>query len=105
MRHVQYAMPVPENTTELPEYEAEPGLTVSLTTWEYGDVAEILHIGPYDKEEPTVKRLMDFINEQGYTVIGAHEEEYLKGPTMFSKGNPEEYVTIIRYRVKKSDES
>ncbi len=99
-----YAMPVPENTSGLPEHEAKPELTVSLEKWEYGDVAEILHIGPYTKEEPTVKRLMDFVNEQGYTVIGVHEEEYLKGPTMFSKGNPEAYVTIIRYRVKKSDE-
>ena len=99
-----YAMPVPENTIELPEYETEPELTVSLEKWEYGEVAEILHIGPYNKEEPTIKRLLDFVNEQGYTIIGDHEEEYLKGPTMFSKGNPEEYVTIIRYRVRKSDE-
>jgi hypothetical protein len=97
-----YAMPVPETTTELPEYEAAPELKVSLTTWEYGEVAEILHIGPYDKEQPTVGRLMEFIKAQGYETVGAHEEEYLKGPTMFSKGNPEKYVTIIRYRVKKT---
>ncbi|MCI0695101.1 GyrI-like domain-containing protein [candidate division KSB1 bacterium] len=97
-----YAMPVPETTTELPSYEAAPELKVSLTTWEYGEVAEILHLGPYDKEQPTVERLMEFIKAQGYEVIGAHEEEYLKGPTMFSKGDPEKYVTIIRYRVKKT---
>jgi hypothetical protein len=100
-----YALPVPETTTELPQYEAQAGLNVSLTTWEYGEVAEILHIGPYDQEQPTVKRLMDFINEQGYAIIGDHEEEYLKGPTMFSRGDPEKYTTIIRYRVKKSGES
>lgn len=99
-----YAMPVPENTTELPEHEADPELTVTLEMWEYGDVAEILHIGPYDKEPPTVQRLLDFVKAQGYTVTGVHEEEYLKGPTMFSKGNPEAYVTIIRYRVTKADE-
>ncbi len=100
-----YALPVPETTTELPRYEAQAGLNVSLTTWEYGEVAEILHIGPYDQEQPNVKRLMDFINAQGYVLIGDHEEEYIKGPTMFSKGDPEKYATIIRYRVKKSDES
>jgi len=99
-----YALPVPEITTELPEYKAQPELTVSLATWEYGEVAEILHIGPYDQEQPTTKRLMDFINAQGYATIGDHEEEYLKGPTMFSKGDPEKYATIIRYRVKKSDQ-
>jgi hypothetical protein len=96
-----YAMPVPEATSELPQHEATPELKVSLTTWEYGEVAEILHIGTYDKEQPTVERLMEFIKVQGYETIGAHEEEYLKGPTMFSKGDPEKYVTIIRYRVKK----
>jgi hypothetical protein len=99
-----YALPVPETTTELPQYEAQTGLNVSLTTWEYGEVAEILHIGPYDQEQPTVKRLMDFINAQGYLIIGDHEEEYIKGPTMFSKGDPEKYATIIRYRVKKPDQ-
>lgn len=99
-----YALPVPETMTELPQYEAQPGLTVLLMTWEYGEVAEILHIGPYDQEQPAIQRLMDFITAQGYTTVGEHEEEYLKGPTMFSKGNPDEYATIIRYRVKKSDE-
>jgi hypothetical protein len=100
-----YAMPVPETTAELPQYEAAPELKVSLASWEYGEVAEILHIGPYDKEQPTVGRLMEFVKAQGYEVIGDHEEEYLKGPTMFSKGDSEKYVTIIRYRVKKSAES
>jgi hypothetical protein len=100
-----YAIPVPETTTELPQYEATPELKVSLATWEYGEVAEILHVGPYDKEQPTVARLMEFIKAQGYEVAGDHEEEYLKGPTMFSKGDPEKYVTIIRYRVKKTEQS
>lgn len=95
-----YAMPVPDSVTELPEYEAEPGLTMELTTWEYGEVAEILHIGPYDKEEPTIEKLHAFIEDQGYEIIGLHEEEYLKGPGMFFKGNQEKYYTIIRYRVK-----
>ncbi len=96
-----YAIPVPEQTIQLPEYKAETRLKVELTTWEYGDVAEILHIGPYSKEKPTIKRLVDFIKEQGYEIVGDHEEEYIKGPGMFLKGNPERYITIIRYRVKK----
>ncbi|MCK6562092.1 GyrI-like domain-containing protein [bacterium] len=100
-----YAMPVPETTTELPSFEAPRELKVSLTTWEYGEVAEILHMGPYDKEQPTVARLMEFIKTQGYEVAGEHEEEYLKGPTMFSRGDPEKYATIIRYRVRKTGQS
>ncbi|MCP5051193.1 MAG: hypothetical protein GY940_28770 [bacterium] len=98
-----YALPVPDNAAVLPQHETEPGIKASLTTWEYGDVAEILHVGPYDKEQPTVKRLKDFVKQQGYVIIGDHEEEYIKGPTMNSKGDPDKYMTILRYRVKKSE--
>lgn len=63
-------------------------------------MAEILHIGPYSAEVPTTERLQSYIKEKGYRVIGVHEEEYLKGPGMFGKGNPEKYYTIIRYRVE-----
>ena len=96
-----YALPVPESVEKLPELQPQEGLKISLTTWKYGEVAEILHTGPYDKEEPTVKKLMDYIKAQGYEVLGDHEEEYLLGPTMAGPGDPEKYKTIIRYRVKK----
>lgn len=96
-----YAMPVPAQTTSLPDTALEPGLKVELTTWEYGDVAEILHIGPYNEETPTIERLHQFIKQQGYEIIGFHEEEYVKGPSMFLRGDPAKYATIIRYRVKK----
>jgi hypothetical protein len=98
-----YALPVPESLSVLPEIKPDSGLSIYLATWEYGDVAEIAHVGPYDKEEPTIKRLVDFIYGSGYQVAGPHEEEYLQGPSMTSSGNPEEYVTIIRYRVKKAE--
>jgi effector-binding domain-containing protein len=96
-----YAMPVPADTKTLPGVPAEPGLAVELTTWQYGDVAEILHIGPYAEETPTIERLLQFIKQQGYEIIGLHEEEYVKGPSMFRRGDPAKYLTIIRYRVKK----
>jgi hypothetical protein len=99
-----YALPVPETITELPPHEVQEGLKASLITWEYGKVAEILYIGPYDREEPTIRRLIDFIKEQGYVILGDHEEEYIKGPSMYGKDDPENYVTIIRYRVKKENE-
>jgi len=101
----RYAMPVPDDVTTLPEYKAEAGLKVELTTWEYDEVVEILHIGPYSKEEPTIEKLTNFIAQNGYEIIGEHEEEYLKGPGMFFKGNPEKYYTIIRYRVRKIEEN
>jgi len=98
----RYAMPVPENIDSLPNQgDGTPGLRVELTTWQYGDVAEILHVGPYDREEPTIARLTQFIKDSRYEIVGEHEEEYIKGPGMFGKGNPQKYLTIIRYQVKK----
>jgi nitrogen fixation-related uncharacterized protein len=98
----RYAIPVPESIDALPSQGDDPsGLHVELTTWEYGTVAEVLHVGPYDREEPTVARLTQFIKDCHYEIIGDHEEEYLRGPGMFGKGNPDKYLTIIRYRVKK----
>ncbi len=98
-----YALPVPEAMETIPDHEDIDGLSVSLETWQYGEVVEILHIGPYDKEEPDIKKINDFIQQQGYIIAGAHEEEYLKGPSIFGKGDPEEYATIIRYPVKKRE--
>ncbi len=100
-----YAMPVPDSVTALPAVKADPGYKVGLAKWEYGTVAEILHIGPYAKETPSIEKLMQFIKKSGYRIIGYHEEEYLKGPGMFFKGNPEKYYTIIRYRIKKASGS
>jgi len=94
-----YGMPIPATVEALPE-KADP--LVKIGTWDYGTVAEILHVGLYSEEVPTVGRLMAFISRNGYQAIGEHEEEYLKGPGMFGKGDPRKYYTIIRYRVEKA---
>ena len=100
-----YGLPVPETISDLPQHQAPQGLKASLTTWEYGEVAEILHFGPYDKEEPTMRRLEDSAHQLGYKILSGHEEEYIKGPTMTGPGDPEKYLTIIRYRVQKSSKN
>jgi hypothetical protein len=99
----RYAMPVPDSIKDVPLPRAHGGLTLQLTTWEYGDVAEILYTGPYDKETPAINRLHEFIKSSGYEIIGEHEEEYLKGPGMLFRGNPKNYMTIIRYRIRKTE--
>jgi hypothetical protein len=98
-----YAMPVPDHVTEVPEHEAGTGPEVELATWKYGEVAEILHVGPYSEEEPTIERLHAFIEDSGYEIVGDHEEEYLRGPGMpLIRVRPEDYYTIIRYQVGKA---
>jgi len=95
-----YALPVPETIEKLPEIKIDQGLKMYLDKWEYGTVAEILYIGPYNQETPTIERLKRFIHDSGYYIVGQHEEEYLKGPGMFGPGDPQKYQTIIRYRIK-----
>ncbi len=97
-----YALPVPESVTSLPQFKADPDLKVTLTQWQYGLVAEMLYVGPYDKEESTLKYLNDFIVRQGYRTFGGHEEEYIVGPGMNGQSDPEKYVTILRYRLRKT---
>ena len=95
----EVGIPVPDAVTNLPD--SVQG--VELVTWEYGDVGQILHIGSYETETPAIEELKKFIEDQGYEIAGMHEEDYLKGPTMFGPGNPDEYYTIIRYQVKKNN--
>ncbi len=86
-------LPVPEDTISLPQ--KVPNIEVKIETWEYGTVAQILHLGAYDQEGPTVERLHKFIEENSYQIAGIHEEEYLTTP------DAKVVKTIIRYVVKK----
>ena len=95
-----FALPIPEEITTLPEVKNLP-VEVKIGYWEYGQTAEMLHKGPYEKEMITTEAMKKYIAENGFEIAGTHEEIYIKGPGMFGKGNPENYKTIIRYPVKK----
>jgi hypothetical protein len=97
----QCGLPVPESLAQLKSKPQQPGYVVSLTVWQYGEVAEILHKGPYSAEAANVEKLKAFIAASGYQINGPHEEEYLRGPGMFGRGDPNKYCTIIRYQVEK----
>jgi hypothetical protein len=86
-------LPIPEDTTSLPQ--KVPNVEGKIETWQYGTVAQILHLGPYDQEYPAIERLHRFIEDSGYQVAGLHEEEYLTRP------DAKVPKTIIRYPVKK----
>lgn len=97
-----FGLPVPEEVTTLPVLKKKNTVEVKIGYWEYGETAEITHVGGYDKEQPSVDRLQKFIKDSGYEIAGPHEEVYIKGPGMFGKGDPSKYVTLIRYQVKKA---
>lgn len=88
-----WALPIPEGTTELPSKVPEP--EVRIEVWEYGTVAEILHLGPYSEEATTIEKLHGFIAESGYEIAGVYEEEYLTRPTA------KVVKTVVRYPVSR----
>jgi len=87
-----WAIPIPEGTTAL--VQKDPALPVTVQAWEYGTVAQLLHLGPYTEEGPTVARLHAFIEASGCEIAGPHEEEYLTRPDAKAP------KTIIRYQVR-----
>ena len=87
-----WGLPIPFAVDSLPQ-EVE-GVEVKIEVWEYGKVAQILHLGPYANEGPTIQRLKDFVAKSGYEIMGTHEEDYLTLP-----GAPDPQ-TIIRYRIR-----
>jgi len=97
----QFALPINSSIITLPSEIQKEYPNLKIETWEYGTVAEILHIGSYTKEQPSVQKLTEFIQKSGYKISGIHEEEYLKAGGMFFKGDENEYYTILRCSVKK----
>jgi hypothetical protein len=58
-----------------------------------GTAVQILHLGPFSEEGPTVERLHQFIEDQGCERAGRHHEIYLSD---FRRAAPEKLKTIIR---------
>ena len=98
-----FGIPIPEEVNAVPDLKKKTPVEVKIGYWEYGETAEIVHFGSYDSETKTVETLQKFIKEKGYEISGPHEEVYVKGPGMFGKGDPDKYITLIRYQVKKME--
>ena len=58
---------------------------------------QIMHIGSYDAEGPTIEKLMSFVENEGLTIAGPHHEIYLDDPNTTSV---DQLKTIIRYAVQ-----
>ena len=76
---------VKKNPTSLP--------LVRFESINEGKVAQIMHIGPFSEEGPTVQKLHSFIKDSGKKIIGKHHEVYLSD---IRSAAPEKWKTIIR---------
>lgn len=58
-----------------------------------GRCAQLMHIGPFTEEGPTVARVHTFIEQQGGQLTGKHHEIYLSD---LRRTAPEKWKTIVR---------
>lgn len=58
-----------------------------------GKAAQMMYIGPFAEEGPTIEKIHAFIREKGAVLQGKHHEIYLSD---FRKTAPEKLKTIIR---------
>jgi len=70
---------------------------IRLERFEEGLAAQIMHVGPYSAEAPTIAALHAFVEEQGYALRGRHHEIYLGDP---QRAAPERLKTVIRHPVR-----
>ena len=74
-----------------------PGLSrLHLVRFEEGECAQVMHLGPYSSEGPTIESLRAFIEASGRRPRGRHHEIYLGDPR---RSAPERLRTIIRQPV------
>lgn len=70
-----------------------------LETYHEGLSVQILHLGPYSAEGPTLHRLHhEFLPAQGLEPTGRHHEIYLSDP---NRTAPEKLKTILRQPVRR----
>ncbi len=65
--------------------------------FEEGKSAQVMHIGPFSEEGPTVEKVHQFIAENGFERRGKHHEIYLSD---IRRGNPANWKTVIRQPMK-----
>lgn len=70
---------------------------VNYETINESKCAQILHLGSYDNEGPTLEKLHNFLDEKGLEICGHHKEIYLSD---LRKTAPEKVRTILRYAVQ-----
>ena len=79
------------------EVERKKGIAVSgtvrLETFREGKTVQIMHVGPFAGEGPTIAKMHAFIDDMGCEPSGKHHEIYLSD---VRKTAPEKLKTILR---------
>ncbi|MFN8374270.1 MAG: GyrI-like domain-containing protein [Anaerolineae bacterium] len=65
--------------------------------YDEGRSVQIMHIGPYSAEHPTIVGMHHFIDDIGHESNGKHHEVYLSDPTRTA---PERLKTVLRQPIR-----
>ncbi|MGI5864411.1 MAG: GyrI-like domain-containing protein [Myxococcales bacterium] len=101
--HWKLLLRVPEFVTEndlvLAKNKARDPLVrdVWLELIDEGEVVQVLHVGPYEREQETVDKMREYARNQGKRFEGFHHEIYLTNPADVP---PEKLRTIMRHQVE-----
>ena len=74
-----------KNPTALPK--------VRFESFKEGPAAQIMYVGPFSAEGPTITKIHAYIQNSGHMLSGKHHEIYLNSPATTA---PEKLKTIIR---------
>lgn len=73
---------------------------VRFKTYHEKDAVQVMYLGAYADEGPTIAALHEFARQNGFQLSGKHHEIYLGDPRRTA---PEKLKTIIRQPVRKMD--
>lgn len=85
-------------TLAMEKKELELLHAIRLEPYDEGLAVQIMHLGPYAAEGPTIEKLHSFAAERGLRLSGKHHEIYLSDPR---KVTPGKMKTVIRQPVRK----
>jgi hypothetical protein len=71
---------------------------VRLEIFQEGPSAQVMHVGPYSAEKPTIDSLHAFIEDEGFRPRGKHHEIYMGDPR---RSAPAKLKTIIRQPISR----
>jgi len=84
-----------EKATEEVQRKKKPASLpfVRFEAFKEGKAAQIMHIGPFSDEGPTIEKVHSFIENNGCRRVGKHHEIYLSD---IRRAAPEKWKTIVR---------
>jgi len=70
---------------------------INFKAFKEGKSAQIMHIGPFSAEGPTIEKIHQYIKDNGFKLRGKHHEIYLSD---VRRAKPEKMKTVIRQPIE-----